>query len=198
MNAPCRHISLGFTKEKVEAGQHIIYVYKDDAERKKIIAKFLESGLLEGERVLCVSDTVSPDEMSREMAELGVDIESDECSFLHASAVYTPKGYFSPDEVISVTETFYAQTVKEGYPGARGTGEMTWATKGNVDTKDLLEYECRITSLLEEIPYTSICQYDAARFNGSIILDMLRVHPVMIVRGQLVKNPFFDREMLHR
>jgi hypothetical protein len=30
-------------------------------------------------------------------------------------------------------------------------------------------------------------------FDGATILDILKVHPVMISRGQLVKNPFYVR-----
>jgi len=37
---------------------------------------------------------------------------------------------------------------------------------------------------------TACCQYDARRFSGELIMDVLSVHPAMIVRGQLVKNPF--------
>jgi hypothetical protein len=40
-------------------------------------------------------------------------------------------------------------------------------------------------------PYTACCQYDARRFDGETIMDVLSVHPVMIVRGQLVKNPYY-------
>jgi hypothetical protein len=48
-----------------------------------------------------------------------------------------------------------------------------------------------MNAVLEKNPLTVICQYDARRFSGELIMDMLSVHPMMIVRGQLVKNPYY-------
>lgn len=31
-----------------------------------------------------------------------------------------------------------------------------------------------------------LSDYDARRFDGAVLMDVLQVHPVMIVRGQLV------------
>lgn len=45
--------------------------------------------------------------------------------------------------------------------------------------------------MLETHPVTAICQYDANRFDGDTILQCLEVHPYMIVRGQVVQNPFY-------
>jgi len=38
---------------------------------------------------------------------------------------------------------------------------------------------------------TAVCQYDACGFGGTVILDILRVHPFMVMRGSVIQNPFF-------
>ena len=35
------------------------------------------------------------------------------------------------------------------------------------------------------------CQYDARRFDGATLFDVLNVHPMMIIRGQVVRNPYY-------
>jgi len=55
----------------------------------------------------------------------------------------------------------------------------------------LLEYESRVTLLLREKPVTAVCQYNANRFDGATIMDVLKVHPQMIVRDAIIYNPFF-------
>ena len=55
----------------------------------------------------------------------------------------------------------------------------------------LIDYEMRLTEVLARFPFTACCQYDARRFSGSLIMDAMSVHPVMIVQGQLVKNPYY-------
>jgi hypothetical protein len=69
---------------------------------------------------------------------------------------------------------------------------MTWALfENHCNVADLLRYEARLNTILQEHPLTTVCQYDARRFDGALIMDMLSVHPMMIVRGQLVKNPAY-------
>lgn len=97
------------------------------------------------------------------------------------------------DEMFDVVRDFYlAATQEEGFPGARGTGEMSWClVEGRADADSVMDYEARLSLLLAEYPYTACCQYDARLFDGETIMDVLSVHPVMIVRGQLVRNPYY-------
>jgi hypothetical protein len=189
-----RQVSLGFTKEEFPEGHHIIYVYNDDEERKKTLAKFLQQGLEDHEKVIYLASDISPDEMRAELLALGVDVDKKQKDFDLLPAHYThcPGQYFTPDFMLNMVEHYYCSAMQEGYVGARGAGEMSWALiEGRSTVHDLLEYEARLNTTLELNPLTTICQYDARRFSGELILDMLTVHPMMIVRGQLMKNPFY-------
>jgi hypothetical protein len=55
----------------------------------------------------------------------------------------------------------------------------------------LLEYESRVSLMVREKPVTAVCQYDANQFSGAAIMNILKVHPKMIVNGIVVHNPFF-------
>lgn len=194
MCVPRREISVGFTEEKFTEGQHILYVFNDDEERRQTMAKYIGTGLTDGEKVLYLADTISPEELIKTLELQGIDIESHNkgCVINEAAPAYCPKGYFSCSDMLDVVGDFYQSALNEGFVGARGTGEMTWALEdGRANMLDLLEYESKLTEILEEYPYTACCQYDARKFDGATIMDMLSVHPVMIVHGQLVKNPYF-------
>lgn len=56
-------IPLRFTNNLVEEGQHICFIYNDDADRKSVIAKFLKSGFKENEKLLYLIDVMIPNEM---------------------------------------------------------------------------------------------------------------------------------------
>jgi len=112
MRAENEHgIPLGFTSDEVPAGTHFCYISNNDAERLRIMSKFVESGLLAGER--------------------------------------------------------------------------------GMDLAGVVEHEARLTPLLLHHPSTVCCQYDSRRFSGAILMDVLSVHPVMRIRGQLVRNPLY-------
>ncbi len=189
-----RMISLGFDEGRFEEGQHICYLFADDRERLGVLARYLESGRREGEKLLYLADTLSPSEMLAELERLGLEVGESPGTITVAEAreSYCPSGAFDPDEMLSIVRDFYIQAVeKEGHPGARGTGEMSWCLDNGADCIKLMEYEARLNQLLVEYPYTACCQYDTRRFPGDVILDVLQVHPLTIVNGQLVRNPFF-------
>jgi hypothetical protein len=189
-----RTISLGFTQETILEGQHICYIFSDDAERRRVMAKYLESGMLANEKLLYLVDVMTPEEMLDCLEEYGVDVRSKSQSLTIADAApaYCPSGTFNIDETLGLVRDFQQDALKEGYTGSRGTGEMSWClVKGRANEMDLMEYEARLNVLLAEYPYTACCQYDARRFDGQTIMDVLSVHPYMIVRGQLVRNPYF-------
>ena len=68
---------------------------------------------------------------------------------------------------------------------------MSWALRGIPGSEGLIEYEALINTISQTQPVTPICQYDARRFDGATLLNVLRVHPLMIVQGRIVHNPYY-------
>jgi hypothetical protein len=189
-----RFVSLGLSDEKVPEGHHIVFIYSDDDEKKRTMAKFLQEGLLANEKVLYLVNDIAPDDMRTELCALGVDATASQSAFDMMEAHYKqcPGGYFAPDYMLNVVGEYYRGALREGFAGARGAGEMSWALEeGRTTMPELLGYEARLNDILLEHPLTTVCQYDARRFSGQVIMDLLSVHPMAIVKGQLVKNPYF-------
>jgi len=195
MNKTELRVSMGFTAEQFPAGTHMCYIYNDDKERKELIARFLESGLNSHEKVSYFVDELSPNEMRAQFRELGVHLpsEMDERDFSITSAqeIYCPNGTFVPEDMLQTLRLAYKRSCDEGFSGARVSGEMSWALRGMQGSERLIEYEAKVNTVLQEYPVTAICQYDARRFDGAMIFDVLNVHPMMIIRGQVVRNPYY-------
>jgi hypothetical protein len=66
---------------------------------------------------------------------------------------------------------------------------MDWALKGFAGTERLIEFEAAVNTIVGECPITGLCQYDARLFDGETLFEVLRAHPMMVVRGQVVRNP---------
>ncbi len=129
------------------------------------------------------------------MRELGVtlpdELDGRQYSFLQAEQTYCPDGTFQVERMIDTLAQAHHRSIREGYVGARLSGEMTWSKRGHAGSENLAEYECRINILVRTVPATAVCQYDAQRFDGARLYDILRVHPMMIVHGQVVMNPCY-------
>ncbi len=194
MNSERRQISLGVSDEFHPEGCHIVYLYNDDGEKKRTMARFLQQGLEDGEKVLYLVHDVSPAEMREELCDLGVSAGESERAFDMMTAHYTqcPKQVFSPEFMLNLVGAYYDNALRDGYVGARGAGEMSWALEaGHADFKDLVEYEAKLNDILTAHPLTTVCQYDVRQFSGEIIMELLSVHPIAIVNGQVIKNPFY-------
>ena len=188
---PKREISLGFTEQRVPEGAHICYIYDDEVERERTVRQFLECGLRSREKVMCLVEEVSPEELRASLQ--GIDFPADALTVLESAQGYCPSGSFEGDRTLRMIREFYRQaTDVEGYVGARVAGQMAWSLEGNRTTeRDLIEYEARVNQVTRECAVSSICQYDAHRFNGRMIVDVLSIHPMMIIRGQLLNNPYY-------
>lgn len=188
-------IPMGFTNELFPRGTHMCYIFNDDDERRKLIARFLQSGLSSNEKVDYFVDTVSPDEVIASLHELGVDTDtlarSEQLSIKPAPQVYCAGNVFVPEQMLAKLVELHEQGLAQGYSGARASGEMTWALNGCAGSERLIEYESGINDLVVTSPITAICQYDARRFDGATLFEVLRVHPMMVVHGHVVRNPYY-------
>ncbi|HEY3381206.1 MAG TPA: MEDS domain-containing protein [Vicinamibacterales bacterium] len=188
-----RDVSLGVTDERFPEGLHLCHIFNDDEERGRTIARYFQQGLKEGERALCLMDSISPVEVRAHLAELGIDVSALDRQFSIADSqqMYCPTGTFFPDQLLDNFGAFCRQAHDEGFSGTRISGDMGWALRTGTRVEELLVYEAKVKTYLETCPATAVCEYDARKFDGSVILDVLSVHPAMIVRGQIVKNPYY-------
>lgn len=189
------NISLGFSNKAYPAGTHMCLIYNDEAERRKIISKFLDGGLRTGEKVAYFVEKISPTDVYSWLEELDVALPEKDlgASFTAADAqkTYCPDGTFVPDRMLATLREFYDQSVEQGCPHCRVSGEMGWALKNFPGSERLMEYESLVNVVVNTHPVTAVCQYDANRFDGATILKCLEVHPYMIVHGQVVHNPYY-------
>jgi len=188
-------VDLGFTRSKVPAGTHICQIYGQENERTESLLRFLTSGLRAGERTACFSEKVSRDELEGPFAQLGLSVAEAEAtgafSLRKTGEVYFQGGRFDPDTMLRLLCALHEDSVSAGFPNARVIGEMTSEVTRISGGERLLEYESRVSILLRDHPVTTVCQYDARAFDGATIMDVLKVHPMMVVRGAIVHNPFF-------
>jgi hypothetical protein len=188
-------ISLGFDAEPYPMGTHMCFIFNDEDERRRVMSKYIQSGLDTREQVGYFVDTMSPEDLKIWLREHGVtlpaELDGQQYSIVEADRTYCPDGTFDVDRMIETVAEAHFRSIREGYAGARVTGEMTWAKGGLPGSENLAEYESRVNVLVRTVPTTAVCQYDAQRFDGATLYDILSVHPMMIVHGQVVRNPYY-------
>ena len=188
-------ISLGFTTGQVPAGTHICQIFNDDDERNDALLKFLISGLQGHERSTCFSEKIDQATVNDYFArnDLPRDDPDRQAAIVLSGTreVYFKEGRFDPERMLDLLAQFHHESMVAGYTAARVIGEMLPEVQEIPGGDRLMEYESRVSLLLREVPVTSVCQYDAHAFDGATIMDILKVHPHMVVRGSVINNPFY-------
>lgn len=192
----CHHkISLGFTGQDFEPGVHICQIFSDDDERQGALLKFILSGIQGKEKVACFSDNATEEAIDEFLSNYGIsynEVKSNGAFTLAGTRdVYFENDRFDPERMLAMIKAFHAQSQENGFEAARVIGEMAPEVHSVEGGSRLMEYESRISMLLREYPVTAVCQYDSRVFDGATIMDVLKVHPLMVVRGSVVHNPFY-------
>ena len=189
-----REVELGFVESRVPAGTHSCQIYTSEEERRDSLLRFVRRGLLDGERCACFSDKTSEADILRFLGAEGIPQPQRVTPALTCSPVaeiYFQDGVFDPDHMLQLLTDFDTDAIAAGFPASRVIGEMSPDIHRVTGGSRLLEYEARVSLLLRTHPLTAVCQYGARSFDGATIMDVLKVHPMMIVRGAVVKNPFW-------
>ena len=188
-------VELGFTDQMFPVGVHICQIFSDDDERQESLLNFLRSGLEAGERTACFSENLDDVRLTRHLSDHGLCCgalrESGAFSQAGTRDVYFQDGHFDPDRMLGLLRQYHEDAVAKGYSAARVIGEMTSEVQRIPGGSRLMEYESRVSLLLRDHPVTAVCQYDARTFDGATIMQVLKVHPLMVVRGSVVHNPFY-------
>lgn len=195
MCTACHQVSLGFADNKVPVGTHMCLIFTNDRERIESLQKFLLSGIAGGERVACFSDKMTEESITAYFLEHNISYEKHKTAnaiFLsETGTVYFRDGAFNPDQILHDLADFHDQSKEMGFTAARVIGEMSPEVEHISGGDRLLEYESGVSLLVRKKPVTAVCQYDATAFSGATIMNVLKVHPKMIINGAVVHNPFF-------
>jgi hypothetical protein len=186
-----QNIDLGFVPQSFPEGTHMCLIYKDDEERENVISQYLLKGLLNNEKVSYFALQASKEEVLTLLKKSGVVLNEQNLDVLSAQETYCPNNIFVPEEMLETLRQFYNSSIENGYKSCRVSGEMHWALQQIPGSERLMEYEALLNNVSITHPVTALCQYDSRKFSGETIIECLKVHPYMIINGQVIENPYY-------
>jgi hypothetical protein len=182
------YADFGFAEAQLPPGTHVCQIYDDDIERTDAFVRFLMKGMELRELCAGFSDDVTRQEVEHHLHGASLD---DSIQLQRTSDAYFSDHTFDPDGMLDRLTGFHHQAYSSGFAGARVIGEMAPAIKEMDGANRLLEYEARVNILLRDKPMVVMCQYNARAFDGATLMDVLKAHALMVVRGTIVHNPYY-------
>ncbi len=174
--------------------RHICAFFHSREEQDRVLMPFFKEGAERGEKLFHVVDARKHDEHVAACAQCGIDVDKAQASgqleIRHWEDAYLKDGYFDGDRMVSVLkEVLEANRAK--YRLSRLMGNMEWALESAPGVTDIVEYETKLNYLLANYPDPVVCVYDLNKHSGSVIMDILRTHPMVIIGGVLQENPLY-------
>jgi hypothetical protein len=159
------------------------------AEERSVIDPFLLEGMRQGQKGMYIVD---PDERRTHEARLLADAPSPdllEVTTWHEA--HLKGGSFDQDRMIGALDDMIRSHSATGRPPMRLVGQMGWIFYQPPGIEQLVAYEASVNAVLSRGKTPTVCVYDVRRLNGSIMMDLLRAHPLTVVNGVLHENPFY-------
>ncbi len=174
--------------------RHVCAFFNSREEQNKVIIPFLKEGMERGEKILRIMDPQLRGEYLSAYGAGGIDVETAEengqLEVRHWHETYLKDGCFDCDSMIELLEQGL-QGNRKKYGLTRAVGNMEWALEPAPGVTDIVEYETKLNLVVEKYPDALVCCYDLNKHSASVVMDILRTHPMVIVGGVLQENPLY-------
>ncbi len=177
--------------------RHICAFFNSIDEQHRVLRSFIKEGFDRGEKALHFVDPELREEHLKRLAEAGIDVEramgSGQLEVRLWQDAQLRGDRFDQDAWLASIEEVLQSGRAAGYPLTRFLAHMEWALqdKPGLDYLSFVEFETRVNYVSPKYDDPLICAYDLSKFSSSMIIDIMRTHPVVIIGGVLQENPFF-------
>jgi hypothetical protein len=156
---------------------------------------FIKEGFEKGDRAFHVVDPQHRSEHLRRLEQEGIDVaEAESTGQLEVrrwQEAYIKDDHFDQYRMIETIKSALAPDAQRPGRLTRLVANMEWALEDLPGVHDIVEYETRLNHVLPDYHDPVVCTYDLSRFDASVVMDIMRTHPMVIVGGILQENPFY-------
>jgi hypothetical protein len=165
-------------------------------EEQGIIDPFFIEGMKRGEKAVYIVDPEHRDEHEARLRKSAPATELLDVTTWNEA--HLKGGGFDQDRMMASLEELIREHAATGKPPMRLVGQMDWVFSNPPGIEQLVAYEATVNEMLNRGKTPTVCVYDVRRLSGSMMMDLLRAHPLTVMNGVLHENPFYTpaREML--
>jgi anti-anti-sigma regulatory factor len=172
--------------DQLRLGDHVCWAYDDDHDRLTATAEFIRGGTRAGQKLVYVTDSLSPAALDAGLVGCGIDVAglvgAGQLDIVEANTTYLRGGTFDPDTVVGLFRSMIETAASDGYAGLRAMGDMSWALRPGVELQALHRYETAVSALLAEGRGLGLCQYDRRHFPTGTLRHLATTHPATLRR----------------
>jgi hypothetical protein len=182
-------IPLGITLDNVALGSHLIYFWDSDEEFEQGV-RFLDPGLGRSEHCIIFGHDEALDKVKGVLRSRGFDPEE---LARNLQLTVLRRQNAAQGTLSDIADTVHA-AVRAGATAVRFLGNLGMGRDPlPAGEDDVLDLECRVSSLIRELPCVVVCMYDVRTLSGRMILNGgLRTHRLAIGSEGIRDNPYYQ------
>jgi hypothetical protein len=173
---------------------HACAFFHSAEEEYRMLLPFVQEGFEHEDKIFQIVDRQHRDERLRRIAALGIDVaaaeQSGQLEVRPWESAYLRNARFDQHAMLKLVEEVLSEG-RQGFGLTRLWANMEWSLEDFPGVDDIVEYEARLNEVTDRFDDVVVCTYDLNRFSATMVMDILRTHPQVIVGGILQENPFY-------
>jgi diguanylate cyclase (GGDEF)-like protein/PAS domain S-box-containing protein len=180
--------------DHLKLSHHFCFFYETEEEHRSVVSNSLQRWLEHGEKVLYIRYDHTQKTILDYLSGSGIDVEtllsSRQFIILDARSQSDGQDGLTQKKVLAEIKKEAEKTRAQGFSAFRVSCEMGWALQSWSGAGSLIEYEIGLNEVMLTGFTQALCQYDLRQFDPAILMDLIAVHPVLIVGTQIYENVF--------
>ena len=175
---------------------HACAFVSGEAEERAAIDPFFVEGMRRGHKAVYIVDPARREEHEARLRASAPAMDLLEVTTWNEA--HLKGGTFDRERMMTSLDEMIHEHAASGHPPMHLVGQMGWVFSSPPDIEQLVEYEASVNEVLNRGRTPTVCVYDVRRLTGSLMMDLLRAHPLTVMNGVLHENPFYTHagEML--
>lgn len=173
---------------------HACAFFHDPEEEYRLLLPFVQEGYQQGDKIFQMLDSRHRDQRRARIGSLGIDLDAAEQSgqieIRPWENGYLRGGRFDQYAMLALIEEVLGKG-RDAFGLTRFWANMEWSLEDFPGVDDIIEYECRVNDVTSRFEDVVVCAYDLNRFSATVVMDIMRTHPQVIIGGILQENPFY-------
>jgi hypothetical protein len=174
---------------EIAGPRHACAFFESPEEEYRVLSPFAQQCAGCGDRCFQFLDPAHKAERVRRLAERGTDVSAIRDGVLGWDETYLRGGRFVISEMLAFIHDILNRS--NGATRARAWANMEWAAQKVAVEGELVEYESRLNSLIEQGDGIVVCAYQVGRHSPELALGVLQAHPWILVGNILEPNPAY-------
>ncbi|HMD90367.1 MAG TPA: PAS domain S-box protein [Anaerolineaceae bacterium] len=178
--------------DHLKLGHHFCFFFETEEEHRSVVSSSLRRWLEHGDKVLYIQHDHSQKTILDYLTGVGINVEpilsKGQLIILDTSTLSDSLGNFPQKNVLAEIKKEADKTQTQGFSALRVSCEMGWALQDKSGTASLIEFEIGLNEILLNDFTQALCQYDLRQFDPVILMDLIVIHPVLIVGTQIYEN----------